>query len=152
MMTAESAGDKDPLGQQLKEGGREELPKSQAQAAKLLRKGRGRGGGKRGVPGGSGAVVVASVEAGKPEEHVPEFFILQPPGHEWGQVLRSRPEMFWTVLGEPQKMVLAGYSSEPSLWVPSTYQETPEMQCHPLEARAVVSRMEWPWLERPQLE
>lgn len=152
MMVAESAGDKGPLGRQLEDGGHGEQSKSQVQAAKPPQKGRGRGGGKREVPGRSGAAPAASAEAGKPEEHVPEFFVLQPPGHEWCQVLRSRPEMFWTVLREPQKMVLAGYSSEPFLWVSPTYQETLETHHHPLEARVVVSRMEWPWLERAQPE
>ncbi|XP_032848355.1 uncharacterized protein LOC122153548 [Tyto alba] len=76
-----------------------------------------------------------------------KVFIPQPLTLEVAQLLKSRPETFWSVLKEPQKTVLAGYSFEPSLLVPPMYEESRSTQCHPLKARSAVSRMEWPWLE-----
>ena len=88
-----------------------------------------------------------SSEARMPEEPTYKVFIPQPPRPETAQLLKSRPEMFWSVLKEPQKTILAGYSFEPSLLVPPIYEESRSTQCHPLKTRSVVSRMEWPWLE-----
>ena len=82
-----------------------------------------------------------------PEEPTYKVFIPQPPRPETAQLLKSRPEMFWSVLKEPQKTILAGYSFEPSLLVPPMYEGSRSTQSHPLKTRSVVSRMEWPWLE-----
>lgn len=81
-----------------------------------------------------------------PEEPTYKVFIPQPPSPETAQLLKSRPEMFWSVLKEPQKTVLAGHSFEPSLLAPPIYEESRSTQCQPLQTRSVVSRMEWPWL------
>ncbi|XP_074012474.1 uncharacterized protein [Numenius arquata] len=88
-----------------------------------------------------------SSEVQLPEELGYKVFIPQPPRPEAEQLLKSRPEMFWSVLREPQKTILGGYSFEPSLLVPPVYKESLSAQRKPLRVRSVVSRMEWPWLE-----
>jgi len=83
-----------------------------------------------------------------PEKPTYNVFIPLPPRpDEAAQLLKSRPELFWSVLKEPQKTILAGYSFEPSLLVPPMYEGSRSTQCQPLQARSVVAKMEWPWLE-----
>ncbi|KAM6032697.1 uncharacterized protein LJ206_002209 isoform 2-T2 [Theristicus caerulescens] len=65
-----------------------------------------------------------SSEARMPEEPTYAYIPL-PPGPEIAQLLKARPETFWSVLKEPQKTVLAGYIFEPSLLVPPMYQCSP---------------------------
>ena len=82
-----------------------------------------------------------------PEELSYKVFIPQSPRPEAAELLKSRPEMFWSVLKEPQKTILAGYSVEPSLLGPPTYEGSRCTQCHTLKTRSMVSRMERPWPE-----
>lgn len=51
----------------------------------------------------------ASSEASLPEESAYNIFRLQPPGDE-AELLKTRPETFWTVLQEPQKKMLSMHS------------------------------------------
>ncbi|XP_075597512.1 uncharacterized protein LOC142599665 isoform X2 [Balearica regulorum gibbericeps] len=118
---------------------------SRAQAAKS-RSCRGGGQGEHKVPFGSKLPSLSS-ETRLPEEATYKVFVPQPPGPETVELLRSRPEMFWSVLQEPQKTILAGYSFDPSLLVPPIYERSRSAQGQPPKTTPVVSRMEWPWLE-----
>ncbi|KAK4806344.1 hypothetical protein QYF61_017213 [Mycteria americana] len=72
-----------------------------------------------------------------PEEPTYKVFIPQPPRPETAQLQKSRPEMFWSVLKEPQKTILAGYSFEPSLLVPPMHEKSRSTQVHPLKTRSM---------------
>lgn len=115
---------------------------SQAQAAKAPKRRGGRRGEKT-VPSGS-KLPPPSSEPALPGECSYTVFIPLPPSPEAAQVLKSRPEAFWSVLKEPQKTVLAGYSSEPSHFLPPIYKGARPRQCHPLQTPSVVSRERWP--------
>ncbi|KAK4806391.1 hypothetical protein QYF61_016241 [Mycteria americana] len=148
LIPGDSSGIKQPVTSQPKGKSKLEGQASKQSRAQAAKPGRCRGGGQgeKKVPVGSKLLSMSS-EAGLPEEPTYKVFIPQPPRPEAAPLLKSRPEMFWSVVKEPQKTVLAGYSFEPSLLVPPMYEESRSTQCHPLKTRSVVSRMEWPWLE-----
>ncbi|XP_075346031.1 uncharacterized protein LOC142403702 [Mycteria americana] len=148
LIPGDSSGIKQPVTSQPKGKSKLEGQASKQSRAQAAKPGwcRGGGQGEKKVPVGSKLLSMSS-EAGLPEEPTYKVFIPQPPRPEAAQLLKSRPEMFWSVVKEPQKTVLAGYSFEPSLLVPPMYEESRSTQCHPLKTRSVVSRMEWPWLE-----
>ncbi|KAK4806406.1 hypothetical protein QYF61_016256 [Mycteria americana] len=148
LIPGDSSGIKQPVTSQPKGKSKLEGQASKQSRAQAAKPGRCRGGGQgeKKVPVGSKLLSMSS-EAGLPEEPTYKVFIPQPPRPEAAPLLKSRPEMFWSVVKEPQKTILAGYSFEPSLLVPPMYEESRSTQCHPLKTRSVVSRMEWPWLE-----
>lgn len=112
----DSSGKKQPMTGQAK--GKSELkgqaPKqSPAQAVNPQRCRAGQG--EKKVPMGSKLPPMSS-EDRLPEEPTYKVCIPQPPRPETARLLTSRPEMFWSVLTEPQKTVSAGHSLEPPLW------------------------------------
>lgn len=81
-----------------------------------------------------------SARARKPQDS--KVFILQQPGAGAPQGLRARPEIFWTVLKEPQRSILAGYRFESSRLLPPLPPWLPM-----LKKRETVTRGPWPWEE-----
>ncbi|KAM4637279.1 uncharacterized protein AAGF69_017375 [Amazona ochrocephala] len=59
------------------------------------------------------------LEAGK--DGIYKVHIHEDEGPDAEQRLRARPELFWSVLKEPQMMVLGGYSFRPPLAVPPSH-------------------------------
>ncbi|XP_023796435.1 coiled-coil domain-containing protein 81-like [Cyanistes caeruleus] len=100
--------------------------------------------GEREAPLGSPSVPW-SAQARKPQDS--KMFIRQRPGAEAAQGLRARPESFWSVLKEPQKSILAGYSFESSHLLPPLPGGTVPSKVPMLKKREMVSRGPWPWVE-----
>lgn len=78
----------------------------------------------------------------------PKVFILQRAAPRAPQSLRARPEVFWSMLKEPQKTILAGYRFESSrLLPPLPPQGAVDSQLPLLRKRETVARGPWPWVE-----
>ena len=143
-----SSGEKEPVTGQPKG---KAVPKgqaskqSQALAAKHQKCRGGRAGELEVLVGGK--LPSMTSKARVPQKPTFKVLIPQPPRREMEQLLKSRPEVFWSVLKEPQKTLLAGYSFQPSVLVPPVFEGSRSTQCHPVKTRSVASKVEWRLLE-----
>ncbi|KAM8982816.1 uncharacterized protein PRD47_001029 [Ara ararauna] len=90
--------------------------------------------------GSRSALEPRSPEAGN--TGIYKVFIQQDAGPAAAQMLGSRPELFWSVLKEPQKAVLAGYSFRPPLLVPPSHRGSASTPWQPLRSSSVETSME----------
>lgn len=87
----------------------------------------------------------ASSEASLPEEPTYNVFRPQPPRGEAAQLLKSRPESFWSLMKEPQKKVLSAHSKKSPQPLPTVYEAPMSLRPHPPKGRPGISRTERPW-------
>lgn len=87
----------------------------------------------------------ASSEASLPEAPTYNVFKLQPPRGEAAQLLKSRPESFWSLMKEPQKKVLSAHSTKSPQPLPPLCEAPVSLQPHPPKGRPGITRTERPW-------
>lgn len=86
-----------------------------------------------------------SSEASLPEEPTYNVFKLQPLRGEAVQLLKSRPESFWSLMKEPQKKVLSAHSAKSPQTLPPLCEASVSLQPYPPKGRPGISRTERPW-------
>ncbi|XP_066841432.1 uncharacterized protein [Anser cygnoides] len=86
----------------------------------------------------------ASSEASLPEESAYNIFRLQPPGDEAEQLLKTRPETFWTVLKDPQKKMLSMHSTKSTHPLPPVPRPPTSARPEAPKTRPGFSIL-WPW-------